>query len=83
MISLTGFRDGNLVNAANLNSMSTSEWSTLTLTVRLYDMIVFDVSGTDGSFVVDNLSINAIPEPSGLVLGLTAGVAGLFVRRRR
>jgi hypothetical protein len=82
-ISLRGFRDGGFVNAANLNSNSAFNWSTLTLAAGLYDTIVFEVSKTDGSFVVDNLSITAVPEPAGLVLGLTAGAAGLFVRRRR
>jgi hypothetical protein len=40
-------------------------------------------AATQNGFVIERLVVNAVPEPGSLVLGLTAGAAGLFVRRRR
>ncbi|NCF90063.1 MAG: PEP-CTERM sorting domain-containing protein [Verrucomicrobiaceae bacterium] len=44
-------------------------------------MISSEVIGGDGTLVVDNISISAIPEPSSSILALLG--AGLLIFRRR
>lgn len=58
-----------LDNPAGANSME--------LTFRLFD------AGNDWWWAVDNVAVNAVPEPSGFGLSLIAGLVGLGIRRRR
>lgn len=85
-ISLSGFLNGNLVDTASLVSASAGGWSTLTLAGGSFDKIVFDVSGTDGAFVVDNLSINqsaAVPEPASFAMWGLGAIGMMSARRKR
>ncbi len=85
-IFLSGYLGNSLVNTVSLNSASSFDWSLLTLTGGTYDRVVFDASGTNGAFVVDNIvferSAAAVPEPASVAMwGL--GALGLIAVRRR
>jgi len=82
-VILKGYLDGNLVETASLYSGSNFSWSTLTLAGSGFDQIIFDVSGTDNSFVVDNLTINAVPVPAAVWLFGSALAAFGWMRRKK
>jgi hypothetical protein len=75
----SGYVSGNPLSATG--TRLGASFASLGITPGSY-LTTFSNSAT-GVTISDTVRVNAVPEPCGLVLGLTAGVAGLFVRRRR
>ena len=80
-ISLSGFLGATLVDTVS-TAVTFNTWNSLTLAGGSYDKIIFDVSSTDGGFVVDNVAINAIPIPATVWLFYSA-LLGLWGFKRK
>lgn len=74
-----GYVDGTFITSvADLGVLSAGD----TISVEFLGAWDEFARGKDPNWVIDNVSVTAVPEPGALVLGLI-GAAGLFVLRRR
>ena len=79
-MTITGFLDGNQTGQIVIASLGSGYTNVDGTVLGLVDFVLFDGTGGQGGFVLDNVAIN-VPEPTSLALVALGGLAAL--RRRR
>jgi hypothetical protein len=81
---ISGFLNNALVGQITIPNLGTGYTMVLgTPAFATIDRLLFDGTGGQGGFALDNLSLNTIPEPASLLLIATGlGALGLLRRRR-